>query len=512
MKLPKSVKFRGITARWMRSVLLMSAAIIVLIVIIVCTLINSIIDNSVKNAAASYALPFKNLVTTSEEEFESSAMQLAESFDNRKKAEVQVVSESGRPIVSTAGYINNYEIENAKDYNVARANDRSQVTLKFKNTEGESVMATTYLVKNADGKTVGAYRWVVSLSSVNRYRNVLIIGTVLVGIAVLVLTAFSGMYFVKSIVNPLALITNAARKIAAGEFDERLDADRDDEIGELCSTINYMAGELSNAENMKNDFISSVSHELRTPLTAIKGWGETVKVSIGQDDSIVKTGTDIILSEAERLSGLVEELLDFSRMQSDRLTLEMKDTEIGKIIEEVFLMYAELASKQKIELTYIKPKHDILVLADKNRIKQVFINIVDNAIKYSNEGGHVIISTEEQENCIKIMISDTGVGIPAGDLEHVKEKFYKANKVVHGSGIGLAVADEIVKQHNGLLFVESTEGVGTGVTVVLPTVEKQPEVTSVFYPPQSEGEEAEPVADIEEITESAQQENDDKNE
>ena len=142
----------------------------------------------------------------------------------------------------------------------------------------------------------------------------------------------------------------------------------------------------------------------------------------------------------------------------------------------------------------------------------MFINIVDNAIKYSNEGGHVIISTEEQENCIKIMISDTGVGIPAGDLEHVKEKFYKANKVVHGSGIGLAVADEIVKQHNGLLFVESTEGVGTGVTVVLPTVEKQPEVTSVFYPPQSEGEEAEPVADIEEITESAQQENDDKNE
>ena len=112
-----------------------------------------------------------------------------------------------------------------------------------------------------------------------------------------------------------------ARKISMGDFKSRIELNRNDEIGELCDTINYMANELSQAENMKNDFISSVSHELRTPLTAIRGWGETAKMSIGTDEDLVKRGIDVVLSEADRLSGLVEELLDFSRMEQPKLLL-----------------------------------------------------------------------------------------------------------------------------------------------------------------------------------------------
>jgi signal transduction histidine kinase len=136
-------------------------------------------------------------------------------------------------------------------------------------------------------------------------------------------------------------------------------------------------------------------------------------------------------------------------------------------------MYEELARQQKISLVFVKPEPTEKIMADRDRIKQVFINVIDNAIKYTDQGGHVVVSVYNEEVCVRVTVSDTGCGIPAKDLNHIKEKFYKANNNVRGSGIGLAVADEIIKQHNGLLFVESTEGEGTTVTVVIPTVKPE---------------------------------------
>ena len=112
-------------------------------------------------------------------------------------------------------------------------------------------------------------------------------------------------------------------------------------------------------------------------------------------------------------------------------------------------------------------------MGDSNRLKQVFINVIDNAVKYTESGGQVLVDTLKEEGCVRVTVTDTGVGIPAQDIDRVKEKFYKANKTVRGSGIGLAVADEIIKQHGGLLFIESTENVGTTVTIVLPLYEPE---------------------------------------
>ena len=174
------------------------------------------------------------------------------------------------------------------------------------------------------------------------------------------------------------------------------------------------------------------------------------------------------MSEADRLSGLVEELLDFSRMETGRMTLVSQPLNISWLLSESVSMYVELSKKQGIELIYTKPTEEYQVLGDTNRLKQVFINIIDNAVKYTESGGQVLVSQEIEEACVRISVTDTGVGIPAQDIDRVKEKFYKANKTVRGSGIGLAVADEIIKQHQGLLFIESTEGVGTKATIVLP--------------------------------------------
>ena len=224
---------------------------------------------------------------------------------------------------------------------------------------------------------------------------------------------------------------------------------------------------------MKNDFISSVSHELRTPLTAIRGWGETAKMSLGMDEELVRRGLDVVLSESDRLSSLVEELLDFSRMETGRLSLTSQPINVTDILGDAVDMYTELAKKQEIELVYTNPYNELIVMGDRDRLKQVFINIIDNAVKYTVGAGQVLVGTDIEEACVRITVTDTGVGIPAQDLDRVKEKFYKANKTVRGSGIGLAVADEIIKQMNGLLFIESTENVGTKVTIVLPIYEEE---------------------------------------
>lgn len=196
-------------------------------------------------------------------------------------------------------------------------------------------------------------------------------------------------------------------------------------------------------------------------------------MSIGGDEELVTKGVDVILNEAGRLSNLVEELLDFSRMQSGSLSMNMNDIRLIDTLDEAVYMYNELAKQQNIDLVFIKPSFSPLIVGDSDRLKQVFINIIDNAIKYNKPGGQVLIESALEEGCVRITISDTGIGIPAQDVDRVKEKFYKSNKTVRGSGIGLAVADEIVKQHQGLLFLESKENLGTTVTIVLPTIEEQ---------------------------------------
>jgi signal transduction histidine kinase len=228
-----------------------------------------------------------------------------------------------------------------------------------------------------------------------------------------------------------------------------------------------MADELSKAEEMKNEFISSVSHELRTPLTAIKGWAETL--SIDHDEQTMDKGIRVIVNETERLSQMVEELLDFSRMQNGRFTMEKARMDILAELEDAILIYDEKAKRDKITLNYNAPEMLPLIYGDKNRLRQVFINVIDNAIKYSDPGCTINIEASEIEGYIQIAVEDNGCGIKASDLPRIKTKFFKANHTRRGSGIGLAVADEIVTMHNGTLEVQSQEGVGTTVIITLPT-------------------------------------------
>ncbi len=469
------IRFKSIARQWIINVLLVVALFVVIAEIILFSFIRTVYVERVRARANEYAQDFSVLSLVPSENFYSTAREYAENFEYKDKVEIQIIDTYGNVFISTNGFLTP-DNEEMPDYDTALKSSDGSAYVETRTENGEQVLCGTNLLTDYGGGSNGAIRFRVSLEEMNSAVGLLRIVFAAIGLLIIGVTALSGLYFTKSIVKPIREVSAAARKIAGGDFETKIEMRHNDEIGELCDSINYMATELRRAEDMKNDFISSVSHELRTPLTAIRGWGETAKMSLGTDSAIVEKGLDVVLNESERLSGLVEELLDFSRMQSGRLSVTMSPIGISDLLEEVKDMYTEFAGQHNIALEYARPVNDSVIMGDKNRLKQVFINIIDNAVKYTEAGGQVLVEQTEDDGCVRITVRDTGVGIPAQDIDRVKEKFFKSNKTVRGSGIGLAVADEIVKQHQGLIFIESAEGVGTTVTVALPLYE-EPETT-----------------------------------
>lgn len=384
-----------------------------------------------------------------------------ENFSDKDKMELMAISARGRVVLTSSGFtpadgaaMPDYEdaMEGGDGYWIGKLGD-------------ETIMAVSVDISDLSTE-YNAIRVVTSLEQVQATLRTYIIGVTVICMGVLLLLVVTGVYFIRSIVRPIKQINATTRKFAKGDFSVRIDSSSNDEIGDLCVSINQMADELSNTENMKNEFISSVSHELRTPLTAIKGWAETMCMEA--DPDTVQRGVHVIVNETERLSEMVEELLDFSRMQSGRFSLQCATMDVLAELGDAVLIYTEKANRENIRIIYQEPEMLPFVYGDKNRIRQVFINVIDNAIKYSNPGSTITVSAEEVGNMIQVTITDNGVGISAADLPRVKTKFFKANHTRRGSGIGLAVADEIITMHGGRLDITSELNVGTNVTITLP--------------------------------------------
>lgn len=471
---------RGITRRWILNGLGVIVGLLVVFEVAFAVVIRSYyyqrVETSLYTRARSLSDRLSAEVKQDSFDFESSAWEEVEHFQDkeREKMELQVLDAGGNVLVSSTGF--RPLADEKPDFvqalqAVQRNTDEDRGVWRGRNAAGEKITAMTVLVRYSDGTICGAVRYLVSMEKVDSQILLLIAVMLLFGMAVIFFVMLSSSYFVSSILNPITEIGQAARKIALGDYDSRIEKRYDDEMGDLCDTINYMAGEISAAERMQNDFISSVSHELRTPLTAIKGWSETLRQGGAADEELMNKGLEVISSEAERLSGIVEELLDFSRMQGGHMTMRFGRMDVLAELEEAVVLFRERAKREDIDLVYIEGENLSPITGDKDRLKQVFINIIDNAIKYSNAGGRVRIEAIQMGGNVQIVISDSGVGIPKSDLPNIKNKFYKANRTRPGSGIGLALADEIIRRHKGRLEIDSEEGVGTTVTITLPTAE-----------------------------------------
>ena len=472
---------KGLTARWVIEVLSIIVAVIFIVAAIGSIVIYNFYYNSVRQNITSQLNVTAEMLAaynpTSDYEFELEAKDFLADYPEKKQFEVQVFDRFGNMIVSSQGFRSEETAFN--DYIAAKNSQSGTGEWIGRLDSGEQVMAATCILPSTDSVSLGAVRIVVSLDEINSTIRSNIMLVIACGFGVIALVVLSGVLFLRSILKPMRAITDTAFRIASGDFKVRLPVDKRDksEVGKLSDAINYMASELESSEKLKNDFISSVSHELRTPLTAIKGWGETVKMSIGMDNELTEKGVDIIIKETGRLSGLVEDLLDFSRLQSGRLSIRLEKCDLLAELGEAVYMYRETAAREGIKLVYNEPLKLPVVMADPSRIKQVFINIIDNAVKYSSKDDTVTVSAERHDVYVQVTVKDTGCGIAAQDLGRVKEKFYKANNTVAGSGIGLAVADEIIRQHNGILEVDSVLGEGTTVSIILPYSEDEKSTT-----------------------------------
>ena len=283
-----------------------------------------------------------------------------------------------------------------------------------------------------------------------------------------VIALFTAVWFAGHVTAPVAKLTEFAQRIASGTYGIQLEAPGPDEIGQLTAEINNMSEKVAIAEKSRTDFISQVSHELRTPLTAITGWAETIAYDENlQPDSL--RGLGIISKEAERLSSMVAELLEFTRIQDGRFNLRIEMIDISAELEDAVFTYGELMRQAGVKVNYTGIEDEILEIpGDPERLKQVFLNLLDNALTHGSEGKQIDVQCKKGVSRVEITVRDYGRGIPEAELPHVKEKFYKGSGRSRGSGIGLAVCDEIIARHDGELIIENAEGGGCLVTVYLP--------------------------------------------
>ncbi|WP_242430134.1 sensor histidine kinase [Finegoldia magna] len=317
------------------------------------------------------------------------------------------------------------------------------------------------------GKQVGVLRYISSLKEIDRAIRVKSVSFALFGFLVILFSILLSKILTKSIIKPINSLAKTAERMAKGDMEVRAKENDTDEIGRLGMTLNLLTDNINKKEQLKNEFISSVSHELRTPLTSIKGWAKTLKYD-PSDLETTTMGIDIIDSECDRLTNMVEELLDFSRFTSGRISIIKRKQNLIELAEHIKNQLLPKVRSKGIDLILNYESPELIATFDEDRIKQVFINILDNAIKFTPEKGTIIINIEKTEKFAEVSIIDTGIGISFEEIELVTGKFYKGSNSNSHVGLGLSICEEIVKLHKGELMIKSKLDEGTTVSFTLP--------------------------------------------
>ena len=462
-------KITGIRKRWMVN----SISVVLFIVLLAVAAFSaamgsyyySTLSESLKQKAENAISSFDYYRT--EAEYYDNARAVVAGEPNSDKLEVEYLDADGQIRFSSSD-LTAFRSPGTPDIAEAISMKRTKVWIGADPSTGEHIMAASSPLM-IDGEVVGVMRYVTSLNKVDKQIIIIVAIALGIGLGILGMVYVSNLYFIRSIVDPVAGITETAKRIAAGSYGVQIEKRYDDEIGALTDTINDMSLKINQSEKMKNEFISSVSHELRTPLTAINGWAETIMNGEVRDAGDVKKGMGIIVSEARRLTNMVEELLEFSRIQDGRFTLSVEPMDIKAELEDAVYTYREFFRREGIELNHFDCDEEFPPIAgDPERLRQVFCNLLDNAAKHGGTGKRIDTAIARDEDQVVITIRDYGPGIPAEELPHVKYKFYKGSSKARGSGIGLAVCDEIITRHEGTLDIDNAEGGGCIVTIHLP--------------------------------------------
>lgn len=398
------------------------------------------------------------------------AVQCTTDFEDKGRIEMQFINSAGRIQISSTSNLLAGTAPGTSDITDAIAHNEISSYHGRDPETGETILAVSHPL-TSNGKVVGVMRLVTSLRSVNRQVMLAVLAICLIAALSLHWVIISNLLFINNVVEPVAVVTEAAKRISAGSYGFQIEKKYTDELGELVDNINDMSLKIGQNEKMKSEFISSY------PMICVRfdshQW-------LGRDDSggptgdpeQLRRGIRIILNESRRLSTMVEELLEFSKMEDGRFTLRMEQVDLQAEFEDAIFTYRELFRQEGIELSYEAGDEDLpLIPGDSERLKQVFCNVLDNASKHGGSGKRISASICEEGDWQVVRVRDYGPGIPEEELPFVKQKFYKGSSKARGSGIGLAVCDEIIGLHGGTFTIGNAEGGGAIVTIRLPEIE-----------------------------------------
>ena len=462
----------GLRQRWLRCTILVALVVVVVAVTLFSVIIYNYYHATVRTGLEAKARTsvdfFANYVARSYTEFYNAAYRYTETFREADRIELQFLDADGSILISTLT-IDSGTSPNTPDILGAIETQQISSWVGRRTLTGERVMAASAPMVFADGEVIGVMRYVSSLRLVDRQVFLNVLAAIGIGCILLLMIFFVNMVFIRSVITPVSEITKVSKRIAEGGYGVQISNNYKDEIGEMVGSINEMSFKIAQTEKIQSEFISSISHELRTPLTAITGWGETLVYNEKLDDES-KRGIAIMLKEARRLTKMVEELLEFTRMEDGRFTLNIEQIDIAAELEDAIFAFRELLHQGELEFIYDNElEEDVLIPGDPNRLKQVFLNLFDNAAKYGREGKRIDVSIVEVGDYICIIIRDYGPGALEDELDNIKMKFYKgSNSKERGSGIGLAVCEEIIKYHGGSMELENAQDGGFQVSLLLP--------------------------------------------
>jgi signal transduction histidine kinase len=297
-------------------------------------------------------------------------------------------------------------------------------------------------------------------------RYILWGGMIAAGIALAIAFLLS-----ERILAPVKALTSAAKRLGRGDFSQRVEVNDKSELGELASTFNSMTGDLERAERLRKNLVADVAHELRTPLTNLRGYLEALS------DGIVQPDAETIRSlneEASLLSRLVDDLQELSLVEAGELRLIRQPEDISELINQAVTSARTQATSRGLSISVELPDNLPLLNIDAHRIRQVLRNLLTNAIAHTAKDGTITITARQEENLVKVAVSDTGEGIPAESLPNIFERFYRVDKsrsrATGGSGLGLTIAKRFVEAHGGSIEVQSELGKGSCFTFSLPVL------------------------------------------
>lgn len=401
-----------------------------------------------------------------------------ENISNKLGVRVTVIDSTGKVLgdsdenpSSMENHIGRKEVTEAIESGVGEAS-RKSITLGL----NMKYLAVSFM---GEGGAIGVVRLSMPLTEIERgvdaVNKIFIMG----GLLAIIITLIVGYFVSKNISRPIHKMKETALSIAGGDLTKRASVNTTDELGDLARALNQMADELElkvdnleKLDRVRTDFVANVSHELKTPLTSIKGFIETLEDGAIDEKENAKKFLSIIRKHTERLDNIINDLLNLTEMETGKERIDLTNFDLKALLDEVTWSFTHALSIKKQNLKVDYKGKNFNIKGDKDKIEQVLVNLIDNALKYTRQSGEIKVSLFEEKDNVMFVIEDNGIGISKEHLDRIFERFYRVDKArsreAGGTGLGLAIVKHAISLHNGHIEIDSELGKGTKITVILP--------------------------------------------